>query len=392
MRIANVVLNDFTRDNRVLKLSESLASAGHQVTVVALQKSPEAAGPALPERENRDGGWQVIRTRVRSARLPRGTAFGAIKMAELGMRLVWRWRGMDAWHCNDIEAFVLGWLAQRLNPRLQLIYDCHEFEAERNAKPSIERKMVAWLERRMIRKAHSVVTVSPSIVRAYQTRYAEHGIPQVLLVRNVPAPRSHVLSDVSKPNLFKQRFNIPEDDFVALYQGAFSFNRGLETAIDAMEGLADQGIHLVLMGYGPLQHLVDEAAARHPHIHVHPAVAYEEVLAHTLSADIGLVSVKPTCLSYLYCLPNKLFEYILAGVPVLSNDLPDCCDLIASYKVGSIVEADHASGWRKALLEAKSNGTSQFEPGLKRAAETLSWSREVASLLAVYSAMEEGRH
>ena len=112
MRIANVVLNDFTRDNRVLKLSESLASAGHQVTVVALQKSPEAAGPALPERENRDGGWQVIRTRVRSARLPRGTAFGAIKMAELGMRLVWRWRGMDAWHCNDIEAFVLGWLAQ----------------------------------------------------------------------------------------------------------------------------------------------------------------------------------------------------------------------------------------------------------------------------------------
>lgn len=378
MRIANVVLNDFTRDNRVLKVTESLAAQGHDVTVVALHKE------GLPKEEQR-AGWRIRRTKVTTSALPRGTVFGVLKMAELALRVVWKWRGADAWHCNDIEAFVLGWFAQRLNPRLQLVYDCHEFEAERNAKPVIERKLVAWMERRMIRKAAAVVTVSPSISAAYQERYAAYGIPEVLLIRNVPAPRVNAEEmEGAKPNHFRRRFGIPTGDFIALYQGAFNYNRGLETAIEAMEGLEEKGVHLVLMGYGPLQHLVDAAAKQHAHVHVHPAVAYEEVLEHTLSADLGLVSVKPTCLSYLYCLPNKLFEYILAGVPVLSNDLPDCRALIESLGVGRIVEQDDATGWRNALLEARLAGSAQFEAGLKRAAEVLSWESEAVPLVELY--------
>ncbi len=383
MRIANVVLNDFTRDNRVLKVTESLSSQGHDVTVVALHKD------GLPQEERREG-WQIDRVKVATGALPRGTAFGALKMAELAWRMVWRWRKVDAWHCNDVEAFVLGWFAQRLNPRLHLVYDCHEFEAERNAKPAIELKLVAWLERRMIRKAAAVVTVSPSIAAAYKERYNAYGMPQGLLVRNVPAPLKKS-NPTSKPDLFRQRFDIPDGDFIALYQGAFSYNRGLETAIDAVDGLEGKGIHLVFMGYGPLQDLVDDAAQRHAHVHVHPAVAYEEVLDHTLSADVGLVSVKPTCLSYLYCLPNKLFEYILAGVPVLSNDLPDCRALIASFDVGRIVEQDDAAGWRTALIELKAAGTAPFNAGLERAAQELSWESEARPLVALYAKLSKGQ-
>ena len=376
MRVANVVLNDFTRDNRVLKVSESLAGAGHEVTVVALHKA------GLPLEEER-GTWKVARTRIATSALPRGTVFGVLKMAELALRVVWRWRKVDAWHCNDIEAFVLGWCAQRLNPRLRLIYDCHEFEAERNAKPAIERKMVGWLERRMIRRAEAVITVSPSIAEAYRKRYTGHGIPDVHLVRNIPEPKPH--SGGPAPDHFRTRFGIPEGDFVALYQGAFTHNRGLETALDAMRGLEDSGIHLVLMGYGPLQPLVDAAAADLPHVHVHPAVPYEEVLAHTRSADVGLVSVKPTCLSYLYCLPNKLFEYLLAGVPVLSNDLPDCRVLIEEFGAGSVVTQDDADGWRQALLDLRETGVEGFQPGLAKAAEALSWSSESEVLTGLYA-------
>ena len=153
MRIANVVLNDFTRDNRVLKITESLSAEGHEVTVVALHKEGL-------DREERRNGWRVNRVKVSTAALPRGTFFGILKMAELAWRVVWKWRDADAWHCNDIEAFVLGWCAQRLNPRLHLVYDCHEFESERNAKSKLERKLVGWLERRMIRRAAAVITVS----------------------------------------------------------------------------------------------------------------------------------------------------------------------------------------------------------------------------------------
>ena len=376
MRIANVVLNDFTRDNRVLKISESLAGAGHQVTVVALHKA------GLPIEERR-GAWKVVRTRIATSALPRGTVFGVLKMAELALRVVWRWRKVDAWHCNDIEAFVLGWCAQRLNPRLRLIYDCHEFEAERNAKPAIERRLVGWLERRMIRKAEAVITVSPSIATAYRERYTGCGIPDVHLVRNIPEPKPH--SRGPAPDHFRSRFGIPEGDFVALYQGAFTHNRGLETALEAMHGLEDSGIHLVLMGYGPLQPLVDAAAAELPHVHVHPAVAYEAVLEHTRSADVGLVSVKPTCLSYFYCLPNKLFEYLLAGVPVLSNDLPDCRALIEEFGAGSVVTQDDAAGWRQALVALRESGTGVFESGLKEARQTLSWQTESETLVRLYS-------
>ena len=377
MRIANVVLNDFTRDNRVLKISRSLAESGHDVTVVALH------GEGLPAEEEADG-FKVNRTRIATSKLPRGTVFGALKMAELALRVVRRWRKVDAWHCNDIEAFVLGWCAQRLNPRLQLIYDCHEFEAERNAKPAIERKMVAWLERRMIRKAKAVMTVSPSIAEAYRERYTPHGIPEIHLVRNIPEARPPA-ADGPAPDHFRSRFGIPAGDFIALYQGAFTYNRGLETALEAMRGLEDSGIHLVLMGYGPLQHLVDEAAGHMPHVHMHPAVVYEDVLAHTRSADVGLVSVKPTCLSYLYCLPNKLFEYLLAGVPVLSNDLPDCRALIEGFHAGRTVEADTPEGWRAALRAMKEGGTTEFKPGLEKAGRQLSWTEESKVLQGIYA-------
>lgn len=382
MRIANVVLNDFTRDTRVLKISRSLAEAGHDVTVVAL------SGEGLPMEED-GGGFKVMRTRIATSSLPRGTVFGALKMAELALRVVWKWRNVDAWHCNDIEAFVLGWCAQRLNPRLQLIYDCHEFEAERNAKPAIERKMVGWLERRMIRKASAVITVSPSIADAYRERYSRYGIPEVHLVRNIPEARPPA-ADGSAPDHFRSRFSIPDGAFIALYQGAFTYNRGLETALEAMQGLEDSGIHLVLMGYGPLQHLVDEAAARMPHVHVHPAVPYEEVLAHTRSADVGLVSVKPTCLSYLYCLPNKLFEYLLAGVPVLSNDLPDCRALIEQCDSGQVVHDDTPEGWRNALLAMKARGSGACEQGLQRAGRELSWANESRSLFRAYAGGGDG--
>ena len=84
MRIANVVLNDFTRDNRVLKITEALAEEGHGVTVVALN------GEGLPSREQR-GSWSLVRTRLVTSSLPRGTVFGVLKMAELAMRVVWTW-------------------------------------------------------------------------------------------------------------------------------------------------------------------------------------------------------------------------------------------------------------------------------------------------------------
>ena len=373
-RIAVVVLNDFTRDNRVLKVASTLAEAGAEVEVVALP------GRDLPEREEREGGWRVRRLRwgIWKSDCIKGARFG--RLAYFAWQVVVGYRKWDAWHCNDAEAFALGVLAKRLAPRLELIYDCHEFEAERNAKSPRYLAAVAWLERRYIHRAHSVITVSPSIRQAYLDRYGSVGVPEVHLVRNVP----HAVDRPTPPERdFRARFGIPPTEFIALYQGAFTYNRGLENALEAAERLTGRGVHFVFMGYGPLEGLVEEAANRLAHVHRHEAVAYDRVLAHTAAADVGLVSVKPTCLSYLYCLPNKLFEYIQAGLPVLTNELPDCVQLVQEFGIGEVVSDDSPQGWADALLTMRESGR-DYREGLKAASLQLRWQKEAPLLLKAH--------
>lgn len=379
MIIANVVLNDFTRDNRVLKISQSLQVLGHVVTVVAL------SGQGLPECESHASGFQVRRIRCRTNRMPRGIFFGMIKFSELAMRIVWQFRKAEAWHCNDIEAFVLGVFAKTLNPKLRLIYDCHEFEAERNAKSNLEKKMVGWLERRFIRFAEDVFVVSPSILKAYQDRYSAFGLPRVELLRNVPHANS---SGSPTDRKLRSALGLSPEAFVAIYQGAFTYNRGIEQMLDMAWEMKDDVIELVFMGYGPLESAIQAVAKELPWVHFHPAVSYEDVTRYSADADVGLVSVKPTCLSYLYCLPNKLFEYIQAGLPVMVNDLPDCKALLSDYGIGIAVQPDTPEQWRQELIQLKQtlrNGSENYQEGLQHAQSELTWERESTILETVYA-------
>jgi glycosyltransferase involved in cell wall biosynthesis len=376
MRIANIVINNFMRDNRVLKIAQTLSDAGHEVVVVAL------SAPGLPASEQRSG-WRVERVTTHAKRLPRGLIFGVAKFLEIGCRMVWQYRRYDAWHCNDVEAFLMGIVAKATRPRLKLIYDCHEFESERNAKSTFERRIVGWVERRFIRFAAHVFTVSPSILAAYHERYDSYGLGSMTLLRNVPHKASRAMSG----NRFRPLFSIPSSDLILLYQGAFTFNRGLEQAIDSFAHLP--GVHVVFMGYGPLEALVKTACDDTPNYHFHEAVPYEDLLEHTASADVGLVSVKPTCLSYLYCLPNKIFEYIQAGIPVLTNDLPDCAALLNDYGVGRSVMPDTSEEWRAAVAELAENRDllEEMRQGLPLAQDDLHWAREEQELVRAYSAV-----
>lgn len=373
-RIAVVVLNDFTRDNRVLKVAMTLAHRGASVEVVALP------GAGLPVHEEREGGWSVRRLSYGIWRNDRIKGVRFLRLASIAMQAVRRYRSWDAWHCNDAEAFVLGLLAKLVSPKLKLVYDCHEFESERNAKSARYLRAIGWIERTYIRYAESVITVSPSIQLAYEERYAAHGIPEVHLVRNVP----HAIGALKVPELgFRERFSIPDDGFIALYQGSFTYNRGLELTIEVAAKLEGMGVHFIFMGYGPLVELVEQAANSHANIHLHPAVPYEQVLAHSSMADVGLVSVKPTCLSYLYCLPNKLFEYIQAGLPVITNNLPDCAALVREFEIGAVVEEDTVEHWAEAILSMRSAAT-DHRVGLTAASLQLQWQKEAPFLLKAH--------
>ena len=374
MRIANVVLNDFTRDNRVLKIATLLQKAGADVTVVALHKI------GLPKSEEHAAGFKVHRIPILS---PKRSVFALLKWGELTLRIAWRYRRYDVWHCNDAEAFAIGVLAKWWRPELRLIYDCHEFEAERNGKPQWYLNAVRRLENRYIKKADEVIVVSPSIEAAYRDRYATKGLRNLTLIRNVPNVRT--AHSESRP--LRNALGLGSDDFVALYQGALTINRGVETLLAMAAKLEGTKIQLVFMGYGLLEPMVREAVSAHENVHFQPAVPYDQVLAYTADADVGLVSVKPTCLSYLYCLPNKLFESIQAGIPILVNDLPDCVSLVEGYGIGEKVGEDSPDGWMRALTAAAKKEPAwkeQARAGLEAAQKELRWEQESLRLLEVY--------
>jgi glycosyltransferase involved in cell wall biosynthesis len=145
------------------------------------------------------------------------------------------------------------------------------------------------------------------------------------------------------------------------------------------------------MGYGMLEPQVMEVVKSNPNVHFQPAVPYEEVLDYTGDADVGLVSVKPVCLSYLYCLPNKLFESIQAGIPVLVNDLPDCVALIEQFEIGARVVNDTSGGWYEALAEAESKSPAwkvQAIDGMRKAQAALNWENESHVLTAIYERLQ----
>ena len=376
-RIAVVVLNDFTRDNRVLKVASTLAEAGAEVEVVALP------GRDLPEREEREGGWRVRRLRWGIWKSDRIKGVRFARLAYFAWQVVMGYRKWDAWHCNDAEAFGMGLLAKRLRSGLKLVYDCHEFESERNGKPAWLSKAVRRMESRHIRKAEEVIVVSPSIKAAYESRYNEQGMRRISLVRNVPNARSG--NAVGHP--LRTSLGLKSDDFVAIYQGALTINRGIETLLAMAPRLNGSRIHLVFMGYGMLEPQVMESVHQNSNVHFQPAVRYEEVLDYTGDADVGLVSVKPVCLSYLYCLPNKLFESIQAGIPVLVNDLPDCVALIEKFGIGTRVANDTPEGWHAALVEAESKSPAwkvQAIGGMREAQAELNWENESHQLTAIY--------
>jgi glycosyltransferase involved in cell wall biosynthesis len=370
-RIVSLVINNFKNDNRVHRMALSLSERGHTVRVVGLCKGDVA----MREIAN---GVDVHRIRVRSLALPdHNKFFGAIKYTEYFIRVILLYRKWDIWHCNDFEAFLLGLMAKLTRPRLILVYDCHEYEAERYSLGKWMRKFVSWGERNFIRYAAMVITVGPSIMREYERLY---GTLNIHLVRNTPH-----LKPIQSSQVLRQHFGIRPDQKIFLYQGMISGGRGIEVLLEAFSRMPDDRCVLVVMGYGALEELVRKHAESSAVIFFHPAVPYGEINRYSGSADVGLNTPQNHCLSYYYCLPNKLFEYIQSGIPVLTNNLPDCRSLVEGEQIGEVIEEFTPAGVAQAVSRMAQADLTTYRSNLLRAREKYHWDEEVKAMHAAYS-------
>jgi glycosyltransferase involved in cell wall biosynthesis len=126
---------------------------------------------------------------------------------------------------------------------------------------------------------------------------------------------------------------------VFFYQGVLDHGRGVDTALAAF-AQAPPDKHVVFLGFGPKSETIQEFSKRHANIHFLPAVPPHELRDYTRSGDVGLCLIEPVCLSYVYCMPNKLFEYLGSGVPALVTELPELTEVVSSGQCGWTVPND----------------------------------------------------
>lgn len=368
-KIANIVLNDFTNDSRVWKISNSLASYGYHPIVVALHNV------GLSEKES-VSGVDVERVKLITRPWVKWKPVQLLKYFEFVLRAFWRYRKVDYVHCNDLNALPVGLLIKLFGKDVKIVYDCHEYETEMDSLVGVEKKLKKIFERASINYVDHVITVSSSIAKEYSSLY---GIEEPSVVLNCPP-----YSEKTKSNHFRESLGIRPDQKIFLYQGGLKSGRGIEVLVESFTGLdSDQNV-LVFMGYGALENFVKEVSSCNENIYFHPAVPPSVLLDYTSSADYGVSFIEDSCLSYRYSLPNKIFEYLMSGLPVLTSNLFEMKNLVEAEGVGIVANENTVGGFRKAVLLSLEQDYKVVHENTLKARKKYCWEEQEKILLGAY--------
>jgi glycosyltransferase involved in cell wall biosynthesis len=357
-------------DSRVRREASALALAGHEVTVLEL--AAVSAGEWL------DG---FARHSVQpSAWMRRRLPFHLYRFAFL-ISFVRSLRQLkpDVVHAHDAAMLLPGIIGARLTGA-SLLYDSHELATSVPYRERAWASFVAGIERLVIPRCAAVITVSDGIAEQLRRRYSLPRTPTV--VRNVTALRKR------GPGGLRTALGIDQSTPLILHQGAPAPARGCELLLAAVKQLP--GTHLVFLGDSESGYATALRRATREHglqdrVTMLPSVPLEQLLAHTAEANVGVTLLQDTCENHRLALPNKLFEYIAAGIPVVASALPETRGLIERYGVGWCVELGDPAALAETLnLALRRQGDPGLRVRLARAAEELSWEREQQRLIGLY--------
>ena len=290
---------------------------------------------------------------------------------------------VDIYHAHDLMTLPVAWLAKTIR-KGKVVYDCHELWLDRNRQPKrsrINRFLIRNIEAFLIRRVDAVITVSQSIADVLSERYH---IPKPTVIINAP-----YYSPVQRSDILRNEIGIPAESKIILYIGAITFNRGLEELFQSFKYLSN--CSLVLMGYGDadyisnLRRLISEEKLT-DRVHFFGPVPYEEVPRYAASADMGAAPIKNACLSYYYCSPNKVFECVAAGLPVVGSNFPDLKRVIEGYRLGVTFDPESPQDIARAIQYVLSDEAryDEMRNNALEAAKIYNWQNESKKLLVVY--------
>jgi len=315
--VALVALSTLEQDARTLNLARALHDAGLSVAVVAASTGDNHAFTVIPWKD--PGG---------SARNRWSALHRFVRTLDLDARVV---AGMDLFALGPARSSVKRRPLRPSPPAL--VYDMREFYFALGPLlgRGLKQKVLEIYERRLLRSVDTVIVSAPLDAEVVQLHYTLRETPTVVM--NTPPFKTPVESSV-----LRDRFSIPSEHAIVVYQGVVHHGRGIAPFMNAMPLMSD--VHLCIVGDGPaareLETTADELGVG-ARVHWFGSVPYDELHAVTCSADIGLCLIEPVSQSYEYALPNKLFEYMMAGIPSLVTDLPALRMQIQEIPAGVVV-------------------------------------------------------
>lgn len=375
-KILHLSNTDINLDSRIRK----------ELAALGTMKDTEVA--VIGVSQNRAGhickidGASCLHLRLRSSRLtlvPRAVKY-FFELLEFTVKvaLQGRSRRPDVIHCHDTFALPAGWAIKLLHS-CRLVYDAHELESDKNGQNFLLSRATLLIERLCWSRIDILVSVSNSIIDWYQQHL---GPKQSILVLNSPVlgatQVSATLEVVARAPYFHRLYRLHDDDLVFVYLGILGPGRGIEICLDAFANGSARA-HVVFIGHGTLEARVIEFAGRYANIHFHAAVPHEEVVSLVASADYGLCLVENVSLSDYYCLPNKLFEYCFARLPVLASKFPEINELVETFGLGMCCNPDPVS-IREALKEIVATRPSFSVKDIS----SLSWDAQARRLVDMY--------
>ena len=294
----------------------------------------------------------------------------------------------DIYHAHDLNALPVAWLSSRVM-KGKLVYDSHELWLDRTRlkkRSRFNRFLVRAIELFLTRGTDAMIAASESYATLLSHRY---NIPQPTVILNAPG-----YCPVERSRILRDELDIPKGDRILLYIGRITYYRGLEEVIQSIQYL--RHCVLVMMGYEAAEYvaglkklITDQGVS--DRVRFFGMVPYQEVVRCAASADIGVAIIKNAGLSYYYTSPNKVFQCMAAGLPVVASNFPDMKKVIEGYNLGVTCDPDNPGEIANAINYVLSDEDryNEMRSNALEAAKIFNWENESKKLLALYQGLSD---
>ena len=280
-------------------------------------------------------------------------------------------------HSHDVNTLPTAWIAAKLT-RAKLIYDAHEISTSREGYKKL-RKVVGLIEKKIMPCSDGTITTTEARAKYFARAY---GVDRPLVLQNRPR-----LIESPRTNKIREVLNLTESWPIVIYQGGLQQGRGLEKLIRSAQQVPK--CYFVLIGGGRLTESLirlTEDLGLGNKVHFIPTVPLAELPTYTASADIGVQPIENTCLNHYTTDSNKLFEYIVAGLPVVATNFPEIRKIVEENSIGLLVPSNNESALSNAinLLINDTQLKSRYSENAKLTSRNLNWESQEESLIKLY--------